>query len=236
MKIWYDRRFYKRLSRTSSPSADEIVPFVIDLIAPKSVCDVGCGNGAWLASFARSGIQDFVGFDGKYVAQDQLLIPPDQFVPCDLENALPEFDRQFDLAVSLEVAEHLCAERAVPFIESLSKLAPAVLFSAAIPYQGGRNHINEQEPQYWADIFAKFDYLPIDCIRPQFWNNEKVSWWYRQNMFLYVRKNKLTDYVKLPSVQSPVLTFVHPVLLKIYANQTLWKQIRKRVKRFLGLS
>lgn len=73
--------------------------------------------------------------------------------------------RNFDLAVSLQVAEHLPPSSAKGFIDSLAKLAPVVLFSAAIPLQAGAEHLNEQWPEYWAALFKTHDYLPIDCIR-----------------------------------------------------------------------
>src|SRR6185436_3241542 len=92
---------------------------------------------------------------------------------------------RFDLVVCLEVAEHLPSEHAKPFVESLVRLAPAVLFSAAIPGQGGTHHINERWQDYWAALFNSYDYVPIDCIRRVVWQTRDVSWWYSQNCLLY---------------------------------------------------
>src|SRR5271165_3642324 len=89
-------------------------------------------------------------------------------------------ERQFDLAISLEVAEHLDSKYASSFVAALLKSSPVVCFSAAIPFQDGVNHVNEQWPDYWARLFASHDYLAIDCIREKIWDNEKVELWYAQ--------------------------------------------------------
>src|SRR5205085_11975533 len=109
----------------------------------------------------------------------------DRFRAIDLREPF-ELPRTFDLAVSLEVAEHLPASSASAFVESLTRLAPAVLFSAAVPHQGGWNHLNEQWPQYWAEIFARHGFFPVDCLRERFWDRPNVRWWYAQNMVLYL--------------------------------------------------
>ncbi len=186
----YNEQFYQSHQDGARRSAREIVPLVLELIQPKSVIDVGCGVGTWLSVFKENGIEDIYGVDGDYVNQQMLAIPAERFFPFDLSKPLT-FGRQFDLVVSLEVAEHLPAEYAAGFIQSLTKLGPVVLFSAAIPFQGGVNHINEQWPDYWARHFAEAGYVAIDCLRPKVWQNEKVEWFYAQNVLLFARRDYL---------------------------------------------
>ena len=119
-----------------------VVPIVLDLIRPGSVVDVGCGLGEWLATFQEHGVSDILGIDGDYVDRDMLYIPQQDFKTIDLNRPFT-LNRTFDLAVCLEVAEHLEAEHANDFVESLTRLAPIILFSAAIPLQSGTNHVNE---------------------------------------------------------------------------------------------
>ena len=102
----YSKQFYDDLKDTASPSARRIVPLVRALMKVASVVDVGCGTGAWLSTFAADGVRDVFGLEGDWVGQEQLLIEPGKFQRCDLTKALP-VDRSFDLAISLEVAEHL---------------------------------------------------------------------------------------------------------------------------------
>lgn len=182
---FYNREFFETIRDGSVRSADVIVPLVMGLLPVTSVVDVGCGQGAWLASFQRRGVSDILGMDGDYVDRSSLFIPAEKFAAADLTKPM-NLGRRFDLAVSMEVAEHLPAEGAGVFVETLTRLAPAVLFSAAVPFQGGNHHINEQWQSYWAELFAACGYRTIDCIRSKVWDDPAVEWWYAQNTLLFV--------------------------------------------------
>ena len=69
-----------------------------------------------------------------------------------------------------------------------------MIFSAAIPGQGGTHTINEQWPSYWIDLFRKSGFEPLDCIRQQIWTNSGVEWWYAQNTFAFVRATRVADF------------------------------------------
>lgn len=192
------------------------MPFVMELVGPASVIDLGCGLGTWLATFARQGVGDYLGVDGDWVPPHLLEIPQEHFVAARLDRPFA-CDRRFDLAVSLEVAEHLPEPAASRFVETLSRLAPCVLFSAAIPDQRGQHHVNEQWPEYWANLFAGHDYVVIDAIRPRVWSSPGVAWWYQQNTFLYARPEVLAARPSLASERGrtveSMLSVVHPQVL-----------------------
>jgi SAM-dependent methyltransferase len=193
-------------------SARATVPLILDLLVVQSVIDVGCGQGTWLAVFHECSVTNICGIDGDYIDHERLEIPAECFIAHDLQQPL-RVSRQFDLAMSLEVAEHLPPESADSIVTSLVQLAPVVLFSAAAPFQGGTHHVNEQWPAYWAERFAAHDYLPIDCLRRKLWNRDDVEWWYAQNMFLYAKRAFLEDHdVLLREHQAcpMALSLVHP--------------------------
>ena len=189
----YSGEFYRHIRSGSHRSAEEIVPLVMTLLQPRSVIDVGCGLGAWLRVFEQYGVEDVFGVDGSYVDTKTLEIPVERFAALDLAKPF-RLDRQFDLVMSLEVAEHIPGACAEIFIESLTRLGPVVLFSAAIPFQGGTHHVNEQWPDYWVRYFAQKDYVPVDCFRRKIWQNEHVEWWYIQNMLLFVNRAYLENH------------------------------------------
>jgi SAM-dependent methyltransferase len=162
------------------------------MVRVKSVVDVGCGVGTWLAVFRELGVTDTAGLDGDYVDRQLLQIPQDQFTATNLSSSF-RLPRTFDLAVSLEVAEHLPPQAAEGFVHSLTRLAPVVMFSAAIPFQVGTGHLNEQWPDYWAALFKQHDYLPIDCIRGKIWTNDDVEYWYAQNTLLFANAARIQD-------------------------------------------
>jgi hypothetical protein len=180
----YSANFYEAQQDGSMASAEIIAPLVLQLFPSQSMVDVGCGVGGWLRAFSQLGVSDYLGFDGDYVPREMLKIPSDRFRATDLAK-LTSVGRRFDLACSLEVAEHLPASSARTLVGALVEAAPVVLFSAAIPDQGGQDHINEQWQSYWHALFVERGFVAIDCIRPAVFGDARVEWWYRQNVLVY---------------------------------------------------
>ncbi len=222
----------------SLQSGKSIVPIVLEMLHPKSVVDVGCGVGGFLSVFKEMGVNDILGIDGPWTSRERLRIPENLFLEGDLEKPL-NIGRNFDLAVSLEVAEHLDPGSAVAFVNSLTSFAPVVLFSAAVPYQGGLNHINEQWPDYWVKLFGEKDFVPIDCIRRKIWTNDKIGWWYRQNILLFVKKDYLATNPRLQKeyeqTEPSALAMIHPELYrrKVEENNIIdaIKWIRMKIRK-----
>jgi len=183
----YDRSFFDHLQKGSLSSARIVLPIVLERFNPRSLVDIGCGIGTWAAVAIELGITDVIGVDGHHVSPDQLIIPGDRFLAVDLASDNPVLGRRFDLCISLEVAEHLPPERSHAFVKSLTDLSDVVLFSAAIPHQGGRHHINEQWQSYWVGLFNEHDYGAKDMIRPAVWADRNVEPWYQQNCLVYVK-------------------------------------------------
>jgi SAM-dependent methyltransferase len=184
----YDQEFFEDISPAALQSAQVIVPILIRMLNPSSVIDVGCGIGSWLSVFKILGVRKIKGIDGDYIEHNSLIIEPDEFLSTDLRR--PFFlSETYDLALCLEVAEHLPDRSAQELINSLSRLAPLILFSAAIPGQYAPGHINLQWPEYWEKLFVKDGYLMFDAIRPLIWQDQRIAWYYRQNCYLYVRKS-----------------------------------------------
>jgi SAM-dependent methyltransferase len=219
----YTSKFFERIADGSRRSAREIVPLVLKLVQPRHVVDVGCGLGTWLSVCREYGIDEVFGVDGDYVDKSKLEIPEDRFLSFDLRKSL-RVDKQFDLVLSLEVAEHLPGECAETFIDSLTRLGPVVLFSAAIPFQGGTEHVNEQWPDYWVERFRTKGYVVVDCIRKQIWQNDYVEDWYAQNTLMFIREDHLENHPLLKreseNTVASQLSIVHP---KRYLKEIEWR-------------
>jgi SAM-dependent methyltransferase len=185
----YSSDFYSGQSGSSFESAMRVLPIVLDVVRPRSVIDVGCGVGTWLAAALQLGVERAIGFEGSWVSREDLKDSRIELVNHDLETPLPQHE-PVDLAMSLEVAEHISAARASALVAEICRFAPVVLFGAAIPGQGGVNHINEQWQSYWADRFAQHGYRPLDLIRPKLWSDRSIEVHYRQNNLLYVHESQ----------------------------------------------
>ena len=182
----YDKTFFDHTAGLSQTSARLVTAAVQDQLSVRSVLDVGCAEGIWLEAWRGTGVDDFVGLDGDYVNRERLRIPGDRFVPTNLADGF-DLGRRFDLVQSLEVAEHIPGDSADRLVASMARHADMILFSAAPPGQGGRNHVNEQPYDYWREKFASHGFAVSDGIRGLLAERPEIAPWYRYNTFLYVR-------------------------------------------------
>lgn len=183
----YSGGFYDYIDAGSRASARAVARLLLGELAIGSVLDVGAGHGAWAAEWMAAGVPDVTAVDGDYVARDRLAIPAERFRAHDLSLPL-DLGRRFDLVQSLEVAEHLPAAAADGFVETLTRHGDLILFSAAVPHQGGEHHVNEQPLSYWRAKFAARGYAPYDWLRPQLAGDRAVMPWYRFNTLIYANE------------------------------------------------
>ncbi len=230
----YTNTFFEQRKSETWEAAMRVVPHVLEFVSPGSVVDVGCATGEFLEAFRKHGVEDIMGIDGAYVRRDLLVIPQETFKPLDLNRPFT-LDRSYDLAVCLEVAEHLRPQSAAPFVASLTRLAPIILFSAAIPYQGGTSHLNEQWPEYWAELFKAHGFVPVDALRQNIWRNRGISIVYRQNMMFFCNEEALAGNEKLRQAFQKTdpddLSRVHPEMF--LARMTEFNAIYARIPRYI---
>lgn len=210
---FYQDKFFKNRHERTLYSAELILSIIFEIL-PKieSAVDIGCGVGTWLSVLKERGINDIQGVDGNWVNEKYLQIPRESFMPLDFTKENSSFiNRRFDLGISLEVAEHLPKERAIHFVNLLTNLSDFILFSAAIPHQGGRNHINEQWLDYWLENFQLRGFVGLDLIRRKIWNDENILPWYKQNTILLVRKDRIQELKLNEDITNlHPLSIVHP--------------------------
>jgi SAM-dependent methyltransferase len=226
----YDAAFFRYVSVGATRSARQLLPTLLQQLTVESVLDIGCAQGAWLAVWRELGVTDLTGVDGSYVDSDKLLISRESFVAHDLAVGL-NLGRRFSLVQSLEVAEHLPEQSAATFISSLVRHSDLILFSAACRGQGGDNHVNEQDYDYWRALFAQHGYVAVDFLRPRLLGNRAIDPWYRYNTLIYasparfatlpaeIRECRVPNHMPIPDL-SPVqyrfrkrLTMLLPVSL-----------------------
>ena len=215
---------HRRQEALRRHSAERIVAVLKDYVQPLSVLDVGCGTGSFLAVCQQAGVSDLKGIDGPWLDPAVLCVDPARVSTWDLDFSL-DLGRRYDLVACMEVAEHLSPERADGFVADLVRHGDLILFSAAVPFQGGAGHRNEHWPSFWADKFNGHGFVPIDLFRPQLWDDAGVLWWLRQNLLLFAHprqfklNSSLADYYGATRRRMP-LDVVHPVLLAQYAMRS----------------
>lgn len=234
---FYQDDFYVDLHNRTLYPAKTISGIVLKVLPEvRSAVDIGCAVGSWLSVLHERGVSDIQGIDGDWVNRDFLEIPKDCFRSFDLSKPF-SLDRKYDLAMSLEVAEHLPASSAKGFVASLTSLADFVLFSAAIPFQGGTNHVNEQWIEYWEEMFGEQGYIGIDVIRRKIWNDSKIPFWYKQNLVLFVKKERSGELNLDQEVDAyKPISLVHPEQYSSpkVAARIVVDHLKHRFKSILG--
>jgi len=180
--VWYDHEH----NRHTLDGARAGLPLLLGDACPDSLLDVGCGTGTWLRAALDMGIGRVQGLDGAKLAASELHVDPSLIKYCDLREAWP-FDERYGVVLCLEVAEHLDARHALPFIRKLTACGDRIIFSAANPWQTGQHHVNVQWPAYWQDLFNTCGFACRDNLRWKIWNASAIEPWYRQNVFLAER-------------------------------------------------
>jgi SAM-dependent methyltransferase len=201
----------KNLHSRAAPRA--ITRKLIELYEPESVLDVGCGNGSWLNAFSEEGVVDYWGIDGVDISSRKYLANPLKFSQVDFRK-IWSLERTFDLALCLEVAEHLPAEFSKLIVNCLTKHADVIIFSAACPGQSfGQGHVNCQPPEYWQFLFNSFGFVCADILRPVIWAQDFEEYWYKQNIFVAIKNPpKAGTEIRIPYV-------VHPSLLSLWQDK-----------------
>ena len=246
----YSNNWHKMFSDQTGASARAILPPLLALFGSRSLLEVGCGHGHWTLAAVEAGISDYVLVDGPWNVLEDMLVDAKDFVRHNLDEPL-ELGRRFDMAICLEVAEHVKTESSDTVVQSLTRASDVVLFGAAIPLQGGYLHINEQWPSWWKAYFDRAGYTAFDLVRPRHWSDSALHYYYRQNAFVYVNRSnaRLLEIARTEQerlyASGPILwDAVHPekydemASYRAIAGKQLLKQlprwIKDRVRQKLG--
>jgi SAM-dependent methyltransferase len=218
MQSAYNQEFYRTRDASTVYFATRLAKLITGFFAPSSAIDLGCGVGTVLLQLKKIGCSQILGLEGPWVDVSNLVIDQREFRHTDLTRPL-EIGEIFDVAMSLEVAEHLDEKHSDTFVDSLCRLSDRIIFGAAIPYQGGVNHLNERWQSYWALKFVDRGYRAFDAIRPALWNDELVPFWYRQNTIVYLKDSVVASYPFLAQFEVTEMSLLDRVHPKLYLRQ-----------------
>jgi SAM-dependent methyltransferase len=131
--------------------------WLIERFAPRSMLDVGCGEGHCVRHFAQLGVQAF-GFDGLRANVERAVAP---IALHDLRTG--PFVMPVDLVHCCEVVEHIDARYVDNVLRTLAN-GCVVAMTHALPGQPGYHHVNCQPAQYWIEGLEAlgYQYLPAE--------------------------------------------------------------------------
>jgi len=187
----YNKKFYDDILAVDkeTKSSEKLAKAIKLYLKPKSVIDVGCGIGIYLKPLDLSGISCF-GIEGSSIARKYSVFNKNRIIVADVTRKL-NINKKYDLALCIEVAEHIPKKTSSILIGNLTSLSNIILFTSAPPGQGGTDHINEQKPQFWINLFNKknfvFDKEKTEQIK-NFLIQKKCIWWIPANMMIFKKR------------------------------------------------
>jgi len=183
----YDRAFFEEWGPSHEKyvkSAEIIADILHDRFRPKRLADLGAGCGVYGQRFAEHGVE--------VVSIDGVLPPAESSYPVSIQirDLTVPFENvwgSFDLALCLEVAEHIPEALADAFLDNILRFSDRLVLSAAQPNQCGHHHVNERPKRYWVSKLAAkgFSYnrhetglvlTALTAARPPYmWMVEQIS-------------------------------------------------------------
>lgn len=166
---------------------DKIAETIMKDLEPQSVIDVGCGTGALLKRLQNRGVRG-VGLEYSESALTHCRAQNLTVEKYDLENSQANTHKDYDVVISIEVAEHLPERVADRYVDLLTSAGRLIIFTAAHPGQGGHDHVNEQPKDYWIEKFTQrgFWYDTDLTLRwQQEWSKTDMAYWYHHNLMIF---------------------------------------------------
>jgi len=217
----YGRSFYQARHANTRYAAEHILSLVLERLPPvSSAVDVGCGVGTWVPCLISRGVSDVQGIEGRV----SVLVPAHNAAPT-VATAVRSMLTQSWTNLEIVVIDD----------GSTDATADIVIFSAAVPFQGGKHHVNEQWPEYWVQLFARQTYRCFDWIRPLIWNDQEIPVWYRQNILIFVAERRISDLRPMVSMPPMPLAVIHPEIYTMkLAPRPFGQRMSSFAKRMLG--
>jgi len=154
--------FYEENGGGNYTDKERWMPFFINIAEeiikrynPRTVLDAGCAMGYIVEALRDRGVEAY-GFDISEYAINNVRedIKPYCFVHSVTEPLPDRYPQKYDMVLSIEVLEHLFHEDAMRAINNLCKYTDMFIFSSTSDDIADRTHVNVQQSEYWAKLFA----------------------------------------------------------------------------------
>lgn len=171
--------FYEKNGGGNYEEKEQWMPFfygiadeIIKRYNPKTVLDAGCAMGYLVEALRDRGVEAY----GIDISEYAIHAVRKDIRPFCAVNSITEsipytFPQKFDLIITIEVLEHLFPEDSAIAIANLCQYTDMIIFSSTPSDIEDRTHVNVQQREYWARIFAKNNFYrelsqPMEFISP----------------------------------------------------------------------
>ena len=184
-KGWYnienDIIDYDQIESEEKPFANRLATWIKENINPKKVVDIGCGPGTYVYSLRDNGINAYgYDIDDRVDGKDYLK-----------KLSLFEINDKSDVVICLEVAEHIETSLSDSIVDSIIRNVNddgIIIWTAAIPGQGGVGHINCQKKEYWEEKFISRGFhrdCAIESNLLEYIRSGPYMGWFLQNLMVF---------------------------------------------------
>lgn len=142
---------------------------IIATLHPKTVLDAGCAMGYLVTALRDRGVEAY-GVDISEYAISMVRddIKPYCYVGSLTENLPEGLPQTFDLVITIEVLEHLTEENGKIAISKLCQYSDTIIFTSTPNDFTEPTHINVQQREYWARLFAEQGFYNDLDIKPDY--------------------------------------------------------------------
>jgi hypothetical protein len=198
----YTTAFHKAIENDEIPQAGRLGVYIKRYIAPNCFYDFGCSTGIYLKEVQiNQPTIHSIGFEFSEDAVKNAVCPnvvqKDLTVPLEL-TYVPN-----TLGLCLEVLEHIDDAHWKPVLENITNLCDRVIFSAAVPGQGGTGHINCRPKIDWIKRFHELGWVvDLDATKHLLDYIQKGyhMGWFRNNVMILIPYTSRTNSLETESL------------------------------------
>lgn len=219
---------------------------IVNDFSPKTMLDAGCAKGFLVECLRDKGVNAF-GIDISEHAIASVYEPIKEY--CKVASIADSLDSQYDAIISIEVVEHIEKSESEVAIANLCKHSDKILFSSSPHDYSEVTHINVQQPEVWAQIFARngfFRDLDYDASYITPWavlfrrdlqrldklvfEYERKLWQtYKESLDIRRKNLELVDQMKKLDLTHPQLTELESIKNELSRTEGLLEDANKRI-------